>query len=407
MGKLRGTTVVMAGALLASWAAACDDGAPAGAGPPTTTGQDAAADGAVDLAVDRAPDLPVVAPDAVDGRPEPDSAGDGPWLTTRKLDLLFLVDDSGSMAEEQSNLARNFPALLRELSSAGADLHIAVVSSDLGAGPMSYSPACAPPGGDRGQFCSTKERDGIAVDTCARCAIDTSGGRFLRTINPNFMGDLPNSFACMAQLGTQGCGFEHQLGALRQALHAPENGQFLRADAALAIVILSDEDDCTAAPDSALFASDIPGQDSSLRCALQGHVCMGAHNSGTADVDVDLAQCQAASDGALVPVQQLVDAVVAAKSDPNLIFVAGIVGWPLPRTEANPRYRIGPAGNGGLGGTRTLRPVCQSNLGSATVGLRLEKFITSFPHHLVTSICQDDFTPALRTIGQMLGAAMP
>ena len=33
----------------------------------------------------------------------------------QKLDLLFVVDNSGSMAQEQASLARNFPLFMREL----------------------------------------------------------------------------------------------------------------------------------------------------------------------------------------------------------------------------------------------------------------------------------------------------
>jgi hypothetical protein len=57
-------------------------------------------------------------------------------LTTPvKLDLLFMIDDSGSMDDDQANLGRNFPRLMDELRNLPLglpDLHVGVVSSDLG-----------------------------------------------------------------------------------------------------------------------------------------------------------------------------------------------------------------------------------------------------------------------------------
>ena len=327
-------------------------------------------------------------------------------------DIVFMVDDSGSMTEEQGNLTRNFPVFMRELNVPGADLHIAVVSSDLGAGSSSYSTQCAN-GGDKGTFCMHRAEDRMGVistvDTCAICSVDVTGGRFLRTVNPNFpAGTLENTFTCMAKLGTAGCGFEHQLGSLRAALTSNANGAFLRDDAYLAFVVITDEDDCTAPADSTAFAVENPGQDSSLRCALMGHTCGGVHNDGTVDVNRPLSECQEASDGGLTPIQEIVDAIMATKkNDANMIVAAGIFGWPLPNTQPLP-YRIDAQGNrgGGGGGTRSFRPICTSNNGDATAGLRVKKFIESFPNSSTFSICQNDFSEAMRNIGSKIGVLL-
>ena len=60
-----------------------------------------------------------------------------------KVDLLFMVDNSGSMAQEQASLREQFPKLISVLASGdpgpgkekfppAKDLHLGVVSSDLG-----------------------------------------------------------------------------------------------------------------------------------------------------------------------------------------------------------------------------------------------------------------------------------
>jgi hypothetical protein len=65
-------------------------------------------------------------------------------LDQSRVDMLFVIDNSGSMSQEQAALAREFPRLLRKLTSGDhdqdgtaeqtrvTDLHLAVVSTDLG-----------------------------------------------------------------------------------------------------------------------------------------------------------------------------------------------------------------------------------------------------------------------------------
>src|SRR5688500_19843843 len=67
---------------------------------------------------------------------------------TRKADILFMIDNSISMEDEQENLARNFPAFideLRKIQGGLPDLHIGVITSDVGAGPLAES-GCSPGG---------------------------------------------------------------------------------------------------------------------------------------------------------------------------------------------------------------------------------------------------------------------
>src|SRR5215211_6641760 len=62
---------------------------------------------------------------------------DIPVDVNRAVDILFVVDNSSSMREEQGNLSRNFPRFIEALSQIEGglpDVHIGVVSTDLGAG---------------------------------------------------------------------------------------------------------------------------------------------------------------------------------------------------------------------------------------------------------------------------------
>jgi hypothetical protein len=198
-----------------------------------------------------------------------------------------------------------------------------------------------------------------------------------------------------------GCGFEHQLQSARVALQdtTPENKGFLRPNAHLAIVILSDEDDCSAPVDSDLFAQEVPGTEASWRCAREGHVCNG-RQPPLSEFSAPLADCRASDTGKLIPVQQIVDSIRALKARPDeQILVSGIFGWPTNPSDAVYRF-VRPSVARGI----DYAPVCQSpSNGAAMAALRLKAFVEAFgPNGTFSSICQDDFRPTLRSIGEQL-----
>ena len=50
---------------------------------------------------------------------------------TNEIDVLWVVDDSQSMANEQAKIADRFDAFLTGMDEAGVDWHIGVISTDL------------------------------------------------------------------------------------------------------------------------------------------------------------------------------------------------------------------------------------------------------------------------------------
>src|SRR5215471_1284862 len=182
----------------------------------------------------------------------------------RDIDILFMVDNSLSMQPLIAKLTQNFPVfmtVLQNLPSGLPNVHIAVVSSDLGAGGWSGIPQCAI-GGDGGQFqdqvgAGTTEPGGMICTTTGL----NSGQHFFSNVNKvaNYMGTIETDFGCVASLGDHGCGFEHQLQSVVRALNADgqglpaNNAGFLRPNAYLAIILLTNEDDCSAPPDTDLF----------------------------------------------------------------------------------------------------------------------------------------------------------
>ena len=325
----------------------------------------------------------------------------------RQLDLIFVIDDSSSMNEEQDNIKRNFPDFMRELENIKGglpDIRIGVISSNFGAGPGMPAMECRVYG-DRGGFIAKPN-----------CGLDSANRGFWLSIDgkgtKNFEGDLANVFSCMASLGINGCGYEHQLQSLRAALAAsapdsnisPQNRGFLRKDAFLGIVILSDEDDCSGDPGATFYQDPVPGQAGSLRCALLGHVCGGQPVPASKDFRSTVGMCKpyerpdSEINKRLINVADFVNFVKGIKqNNEDKIVVASIIGTAPPETP----YALFERPSA-FGGTELdLTPTCSDpTTGSAAPGLRLQQFTTSFKNNTVHTICQASLKEAMKQIGE-------
>lgn len=263
------------------------------------------------------------------------------------LDILFMVDNSTSMSALQAQLAAGFAEFMNVIDSlpgGSPDLHIGVVSSDMGAGDGSIA-SCNDRGGDRGalQFAPR--------GACTQTGLDPSAHFIALRTEPNGSrtrnygaAALPDVFGCIALLGEAGCGFEQPLSSVRRALDpglAPdENAGFLRRDAFLAVIMISNEDDCSAAQGVPLFdttqntniGSQL-GPATNFRCNEFGHVCdvNGKLQHPPRTATAELQGCQS-NDGEpyLDPVSSFVAFLRGIKADPAKVFVAGVAGPPAP-----------------------------------------------------------------------------
>ncbi len=314
---------------------------------------------------------------------------DVPIAVNRNVDLLFVIDDSGSMAEEQASLATNFyrfANVLENVEGGLPNVHIGVVSTDVGAGPYDI-PGCRGDG-DGGRLQSSARGNCQPPDGAFISDVALADGSRVR----NYSGDLADTFACIAELGTSGCGFEQPLEAMKRALDGsnPENASFLRDDAVLMVVIISDEDDCSAA-DTALFdpSDSSLGPLASFRCFEQGVVC----SPDDARTPGGKSGCQPRDDSPLTAgVQSYVNFLRGLKADPSLVMVADISG---PRSPVEVVT--------GDGGELDLANACSSTSGMASPSVRLGAFLDGFPaRNTHTSICNDDLSDALILIAQTL-----
>lgn len=218
----------------------------------------------------------------IDAAPMPDA---GP---PSAVDLLFVVEGCCDVLEKQI-LATNLPVLINALHNApsGApDLHIAITTTNMGAGAFTNSvPGCAAP--DMGRFVDTVR---AATDpACQTNRLEAGQHFFVDGASRNYTGDLATAVSCVLQVGAGGCGFRQHFAAMRNALGDPANGLaapaenagFLRPHARLAVVLVGEAYDCSAPPDTLLFdpsqtsLSDPLGPLSSFRCIEFGVTCDG------------------------------------------------------------------------------------------------------------------------------------
>lgn len=152
-----------------------------------------------------------------------------------KLDILWMVDSSGSMAEEQQNLSDNFEAFITDFVTKGYDYNIAIGATD--AWRYEYNP------GNVNFQNYVKFRDGDIY-------LGGSGERSGIFMINNLLGaDVIPTFKTNIKVGTIGSGDERAFDSIRQILEQTKDGglnnafNFRRNDAFLAVIIISDEED--------------------------------------------------------------------------------------------------------------------------------------------------------------------
>ncbi len=150
-----------------------------------------------------------------------------------KADILLVVDDSGSMGDKQASLAANFSSFIQYAASAGVAYQIGVVTTTVG------DSICPPPP----LPCPMPATPGDGILRTIRPGQANQIGPILRSNTPN----VGQAFQQLVNVGTDGSGSETPLEAAVMALTPPrivtENAGFLRPDANLAIVIVSDAGD--------------------------------------------------------------------------------------------------------------------------------------------------------------------
>ena len=328
-----------------------------------------------------------------------------PVTLNRDLDLLFVVDNSGSMAGEQMSLAQNFPSfigVLQTIEGGLPNVHIGIVSSNVGAAGQASVPGCAGQGDD-GNLLVKAGCTGLTGQFISDIA-DASGARV-----KNYTGNLETLFSCMAQLGTGGCGFEMHLESMYRALQPGKNPGFYRPAAYLGVVIIADEDDCSTEMGS-MFGDPTAGLNSplgprtSFRCFEFGVVC---DNNPSPRAFGTKTGCKPNPDSQyMYEITKYIDFLKGLKEDPSLVIVATIIGvnddmntavvGPDPTTPMNPLLQK----------SCFISDPNDANDG-AVPSFRLSTFTHAFANrNTQTSICSATLQDALQNIADLLKLAI-
>lgn len=196
-----------------------------------------------------------------DSNPFDESAGESsstgfdlPQLNCEKLDFVFVIDNSSSMADEQMFLADAVPGFIDAMRNQFPTIEsfrVGVVDTDsypaIGATetPLEGCPAENPDCGSCDyQLGAFLTKPTSATDPTMSCEFTTESA-FMDGESATFS----EEFACAAIVGTQGNPIEQQAGALLASIDPSMNAEgacnaaFMRDDALLVFLMISDEED--------------------------------------------------------------------------------------------------------------------------------------------------------------------
>lgn len=174
----------------------------------------------------------------------------------KKIDFLFVVDNSGSMADEQESLVNSFDGFITSIQSTvmAEDYHIMVIDTDEA---NSFAQECLllcqilpecegypcdmlpmPEG------CDATLGSGLLKDPKNEPCGVAGDNRYMVDGQP----DLSGTFACLGKVGTNGDGSERPMEAMVSAVSTLNkvggcNEGFVRPDALLVVTFITDEED--------------------------------------------------------------------------------------------------------------------------------------------------------------------
>lgn len=158
---------------------------------------------------------------------------------SQKSDILLVIDNSGSMLEEQQNLKRNASGFIERILQNNRDFRLALISVDPA---TTDKPA--------GTFLPIPGTDGIVGPTSFLVSPQLDNNPNLAAERTNLIRRVELALELFQQ--RQGATNESGLQAMWSALDpkseaAAGNGSFVRQDADLIVVFMTDEDDCSPA----------------------------------------------------------------------------------------------------------------------------------------------------------------
>ena len=312
-------------------------------------------------------------------------------------DILFVIDNSRSMREEQEKVVAELHTFVASLVGGPVknDFQIGVVTTGI----SQYSTTCD------GQFTDlidfTRESGRLQ-----RGLLPMSESQILSSSELEVMGEAwLDKVKLLLDLGVDGSGQEMGLEAARRALSEPllstspladppGNQGFLRPGSRLLVVILSDEDDCSVPGSKTLAVEPTCGEDCTADsdCGGEGRYCVPKDST-------DLAKGRACSDNAceipegrarLVPVSTYVD------------FLQGLDDG----TGQGRKREVFLAVVGAVDESSLAPARCHTENDEAYgAAVRYAQTVEAMGERgLIESICQADYGVSLRRIAELVSA---
>ena len=207
-----------------------------------------------------------------------------------KIDILFIIDNSSSMAAKQKFVIEKFRSFINKIIKCDAKIHIGVVTTDMGIVPAgmgkwkgSNDIACDTEKGDdgalRSQTCidSPNRNDANCKSVCNNTKIN-GGAKFIEIDTKSATSNLPSgkvnaievadAFSCIAYQGQKGCGIEMPLASALRAIGNMNNmgfwqfnpdSMFPKKDqtSLQLLVFITDEDDCSVLPSNRMLTNPV------------------------------------------------------------------------------------------------------------------------------------------------------
>ena len=396
-----------------------------------------------------------------DGDGDGDTGGEDP---TPNVDLLFVLDNSGSMGEEQAKLAASIDSLVDALEAGGADYRIGLTTTDNG-NPWCPAGTTTPEAGNLVlSSCETRLGDFLFGDTvdvqdlaCSDiCTLDAAGLEIAPTpthLDPNPSArpwiesiggttnlpantDVAEALRCFLPQGVNGCGFESQLESMYLAMvRAQTQGEanygFIRPDSVLAVVFVTDEADCSYNKDYAtifeqdgtkVFWSDPSASfPTSAVCWNAGVGCIGDPSGYDAcesvNKDVNGSQNVADADAVLHPVSRYTGLLESIEADIQQLqpgreivvaHIGGVGSDGVPVyadvTATDPAFQdsfgIGP-------GCSAPNPLDPDAPIMAVPPVRARDVAENFGEGTLYSICESSYAGALADVAGRIVAQLP
>ncbi|MGH1341154.1 MAG: vWA domain-containing protein [Nannocystales bacterium] len=384
----------------------------------------------------------------------------------KDVDILFVVDNSGSMGEEQANLSENFGQFVSvlEADDVKANYRLGITTTD---DSNYWCKGAGVSNAESGQFVLSSCRSRLGDfyfsgdDTDAEAACTDFCDLESIEIQPTTTDDDPNPSArpwleniegatnlpdgvtttqalqCFGPQGINGCGFESHLESMWKALRLARMGEqnqsgFLRDNAILSIVFVTDEADCSFNRElqNTVFGEDGVGNQAfwSLPDVQQSPTSAVCWNAGVScDFSLESDQCTSINldvDGnetsdddlaSLYPLSKyttFVEDIERDKKERNPgqeVIVSAIAGVPENYPDIQLlSYAEGPDATNpdSFQAKFGIGQGCSSEVAEAVPPVRLREFAETFlvgeDDNNLFSVCSTDYGPALESIAESI-----